>query len=307
MILLIVGAALPYCWTHVALTYPPARNYALDFLDSARTKGPCGMPKGQDRTKLKAGTSLNVTWHLAYPHRGGFRLEVLDPKDRPIRTLTPENAGDRYISGDPTAQSYVVSLPEDLECIDCSLRLVRQAKEWGKRYQFWSCADVDILPPRDFLQTCSGHGRAFNGRCRCDRLYYGDACQYQDECLKDEDCGGHGKCWDIEATSAPRKQCYCETGFFGAGCSKRSPIKSKSVQLGLYTKKEVSEKLAIYWRILKEDNEIEMVLKLNGTSYAAVGWRPKGLTASCKKFPVLADQEPVARSLDLKKLPQNRK
>ena len=124
--------------------------------------------------------------------------------------------------------------------------------------------------------------------------------------MKDEDCGGHGKCWDIEATSAPRKQCYCEKGFFGAGCSKKSPIRSKSVQLGIYTKKQVSEKLTIYWRILKEDNEIEMVLKLNGTSYAAVGWRPKGLTASCKKFPVLADQEPVARSLDLKNYPKSK-
>ena len=42
-----------------------------------------------------------------------------------------------------------------------------------------------------------------------------------------------------------------------------------------------------------------MVMKLNGTSWAAVGWRPKGLTASCKKFPVLADPvEPVARSID---------
>lgn len=32
---------------HVALTYPPARGYDLDFLDNARTKGPCGMPKGK--------------------------------------------------------------------------------------------------------------------------------------------------------------------------------------------------------------------------------------------------------------------
>lgn len=31
---------------HVALTYPPARKYDLDFLDNSRTKGPCGMPKG---------------------------------------------------------------------------------------------------------------------------------------------------------------------------------------------------------------------------------------------------------------------
>lgn len=32
---------------HVALTYPPARKYDLDFLDNSRTRGPCGMPKGK--------------------------------------------------------------------------------------------------------------------------------------------------------------------------------------------------------------------------------------------------------------------
>lgn len=32
---------------HVALTFPPARMYDLDFLDNSRTKGPCGMPKGK--------------------------------------------------------------------------------------------------------------------------------------------------------------------------------------------------------------------------------------------------------------------
>jgi hypothetical protein len=30
----------------------------------------------------------------------------------------------------------------------------------------------------------------------------------KDECVDDEDCGRHGKCIDIEATSAPRTQCY---------------------------------------------------------------------------------------------------
>ncbi|GAB0091753.1 integral component of membrane [Sergentomyia squamirostris] len=32
---------------HVALTFPPARKYDLDFLDNSRTKAPCGMPKGK--------------------------------------------------------------------------------------------------------------------------------------------------------------------------------------------------------------------------------------------------------------------
>lgn len=31
---------------HVALTFPQARHYDLDFLDNGRTKAPCGMPKG---------------------------------------------------------------------------------------------------------------------------------------------------------------------------------------------------------------------------------------------------------------------
>ena len=40
------------CWWdpavgHVALTFPPARQYDLDFLDSTRTRPPCGMPKGK--------------------------------------------------------------------------------------------------------------------------------------------------------------------------------------------------------------------------------------------------------------------
>ena len=33
---------------HVALTFPAARNFDLDFLDNLRTKAPCGMPKGKE-------------------------------------------------------------------------------------------------------------------------------------------------------------------------------------------------------------------------------------------------------------------
>ena len=34
------------CWSHVGLYYPPARTYALDFLDNVRTQWPCGMQRG---------------------------------------------------------------------------------------------------------------------------------------------------------------------------------------------------------------------------------------------------------------------
>ena len=33
------------------------------------------------------------------------------------------------------------------------MMMMMQANEWGKRYQFWSCADVDIMPPNNFAQV----------------------------------------------------------------------------------------------------------------------------------------------------------
>lgn len=42
---------------------------------------------------------------------------------------------------------YRVSLPSDLTCSDCIIRLERQALEWGENYRFRSCADVDIVSP----------------------------------------------------------------------------------------------------------------------------------------------------------------
>jgi len=42
---------------------------------------------------------------------------------------------------------HVVTLPSELaSCTNCTLRLIRQALNWGQRYLFWSCADVTIVP-----------------------------------------------------------------------------------------------------------------------------------------------------------------
>ena len=49
---------------HVALTWPPARKYALDFLDSSRTKGPCGMPKGNTHTHTFS--TLNFKFQIKF-------------------------------------------------------------------------------------------------------------------------------------------------------------------------------------------------------------------------------------------------
>lgn len=52
---------LPLISSHVALTYPPARKYDLDFLDNSRTKGPCGMPKGERQPKFFSTSIIHLT------------------------------------------------------------------------------------------------------------------------------------------------------------------------------------------------------------------------------------------------------
>lgn len=53
--------------------------------------------------------------------------------------------------------------------------------------------------------------------------------------------------------------------------------------------KQLSPDYKMYWRLLEEQKEIEVVLKVNGTSWAGLGWRPNGLTAECKNFPHLGE------------------
>ncbi|XP_067135324.1 uncharacterized protein [Centruroides vittatus] len=290
-----------HCLAHVALTYPPARKYDLDFLDNGRTKAPCGMPKGDTVTQLPAasGAMINVTWHLAYPHRGGFKLELLDKDDKYLMDLTPTTPTTDYVgSEDTTAQSYTVSFPESLSCKGCTIRLLRQAQEWGHQYLFWSCADVDIVPVTELRTVCSNHGKinAF-GQCQCDHLYSGNVCQYKDECWNDGDCGSHGKCINIDATTFPKKQCFCEIGWFGEKCSKESAVKDMNIDYSKYSKQDLSDEFSFYWRILQESEELEAVMKVKSTSYVAIGWRPHDITKSCKAFPVVQDKI-LSRSLE---------
>jgi hypothetical protein len=55
---LVFLASCDFTVAHVALTYPPARKYDLDFLDNSRTKGPCGMPKGEYSWNVRTLTSV---------------------------------------------------------------------------------------------------------------------------------------------------------------------------------------------------------------------------------------------------------
>lgn len=50
---------------HITLTFPPARYPPLDFLDTARTIGPCGVPK-TDRSKFDKNFKVNLFLFLRH-------------------------------------------------------------------------------------------------------------------------------------------------------------------------------------------------------------------------------------------------
>ena len=63
--------------------------------------------------------------------------------------------------------------------------------------------------------------------------------------------------------------------------------------------REISPNFRLFWRILKDIGEIEVVMRIKGTGYAAVGWRPKDATKSCQKWPKIgleADDEADAEA-----------
>ena len=57
---------------------------------------------GDVKTTIKAGTKFDITWHLGYPHQGGFRLELLDANEKHLLDLTPVDNSSKYVTGDTT-------------------------------------------------------------------------------------------------------------------------------------------------------------------------------------------------------------
>eukprot|EP00096_Caligus_rogercresseyi_P003972 TRINITY_DN1803_c0_g1_i2.p1 TRINITY_DN1803_c0_g1~~TRINITY_DN1803_c0_g1_i2.p1 ORF type:complete len:256 (-),score=17.31 TRINITY_DN1803_c0_g1_i2:131-898(-) len=235
---------------HVALVFPPARKYELDYLDVFRTRTPCGMDKGDIKTSIPNGQNLDISWHLGYPHKGGFKIELYDKDENLVTTFTD----DRFI-GERTSQSFSYRVPRDFVCKDCTIRLIRQALDFGKTYQFQSCADVDIVNAAAYKETCSNRGSFSGGSCTCNKPYYfGARCEFMDECSSDSDCGGsiQGKCLDLGGTAYPRKQCFCKPGYFGKACSKESRLMN-TIKISNFTdfqQYSFGTTTNFYWRLL---------------------------------------------------------
>ena len=100
-----------------------------------------------------------------------------------------------------------------------------------------------LLPLVCDNNTCGGKGTCNNNECTCQRTYSGKFCQYKgtsikilfififlffftDDCVDDSDCGGSAKgaCIDIQGTSRPMKQCFCNPGWQGPACGNGKSI-----------------------------------------------------------------------------------
>eukprot|EP00803_Ostreobium_quekettii_P011040 evm.model.scf_763.2 EVM.evm.TU.scf_763.2 scf_763:13070-19189(+) len=284
----------------------------VDFLDNLRTKNLCGdEASGSDNsgywrlpevdnntvTTLKAGDTLNATWNLHYAHQGGWNFELYDADAKQVAVW---NDSSHYgCTHDGTQQWVELSLP-NITCTNCTLRLVRQALEWGGTYLFRSCSLVNIEQSDNENATCngcSGHGRCEQGKCVCDKnrnagFWEGTYCERQNECDTDAHCGEGGMCIDVGATSPPRKQCYCKEGWFGEEVMPWAPdsmlptrICNRQSNLTLgnpdewdeeYTNKQTSVPsgvFAVYYQIDEEAAEIEFAIKAATDNWVAVGMR----------------------------------
>ncbi|XP_055339646.1 uncharacterized protein LOC129589127 isoform X2 [Paramacrobiotus metropolitanus] len=305
--LLTVSNLFHWISAHIVLTYPPARKYALDYLNNVDTPEPCGMPRGLSApTYLESGTDINVTWSSAYPHLGGYSIDLLDANYDRVSTLVPASLAGR----EPRANSDVlkwqvaplneisrtVSLPKSLRCDNCTLRIVRQALQWNNwtsdsdGFLFRSCADVTILPQIDGTLKCSSHGSWTGTECLCDDLYTGNACQFKEICSRDSDCNFHGRCINIGSNTAPQRRCFCNSGWQGIRCAQGSSVRIRVFNKAYYTHYPLADELHLYWKIDKSAAEMEMVVQSKSTSWVGIGWRPADISADCKDFPRLPNE-----------------
>uniref|UniRef100_A0A1I7YK48 EGF-like domain-containing protein n=1 Tax=Steinernema glaseri TaxID=37863 RepID=A0A1I7YK48_9BILA len=319
LFLLLFITILPHkTFAHVAFTFPEARYPPLDFLDTARTVLPCGVPK-PPHAKIPMfflGEKYNFTWRMQYPHQGGYRITLIDQNFKLVEQLAPAK-GDNFTGlDDQTAQTHTVQFTKP--CSKCTVVLERQALEWGSSYRFHSCADVAVVEPdaRDERNRCTDRGEFVDGKCVCEGHFSGDRCQYKNDCSSDADCLNGGKCVE-EYSSLIKKTCYCAFGFFGVHCDRsfdgpeddmcfnykygKADNKAKFDEYGLFNKKcykkaQVNPQDFIYSRVI--DDEVEIIMDYQASTWVSIGWRPLHLDPSCRLFPDLESSSRAKRGTE---------
>ena len=80
------------------------------------------------------------------------------------------------------------------------------------------------------------------------------------------------------------KKCYCKAGFYGKNCHLLSKVKEKVSSLSSYKSFVMSDNYKLFWKVLKDSSEIEVVVRSKSKTWIAIGWRPENITKLCKSF-----------------------
>lgn len=136
---------------HVRLVWPEPRSN-----DSAVKLGPCGTaPQSATRTRLVAGETIEVRFAETVNHPGWFRLALGDADDqgfeqRIVLDQIPHSSEGSASYSDPRPYGVSVTLPSE-PCEACTLQLIQVMTDkplaGGDHQKYFSCADVEILPP----------------------------------------------------------------------------------------------------------------------------------------------------------------
>jgi len=287
--LIFLGLLINLNRAHVSLMWPPARAPGLDFLDSFRTLGDCGVeePLEAPRTLLKSGGELNVSWHLGYPHGGGYKVDLVCPTTNKTFQLLPEDPAAEWQTEEARfKQSHQLTLPQGVTCDDCYMRLQRQATEWGKKYKFRSCADLKIVADENTEEVCGDHVVKEGSTCTCQPGWVGDLCQYKTNCESDDDCNkGHGECIVVDNAVYRQGECFCSEGWQGNNCELENKWEQGALTFDRadFKVENLSEGVELLWR--KYEEEVEIIVSAPTTTWLGLGWRPVEATKACQKFP----------------------
>uniref|UniRef100_A0A0N5B047 EGF-like domain-containing protein n=1 Tax=Syphacia muris TaxID=451379 RepID=A0A0N5B047_9BILA len=166
---------------HISLKYPPVRYPPLDFLDNVHTQQPCGVPRPPvpRYTDLNVGETYNISWRMQYPTKGGLRLTLMDESGKLIQKILPASETSNFTDANNDL-IFATQFRPSKPCEQCIIRIEQQALENGSSYEFYSCADINILETEPNIDDlCSGNGIYKDGECVCKHLYSGDVCQFK--------------------------------------------------------------------------------------------------------------------------------
>ncbi|KAI6242469.1 DOMON domain-containing protein [Aphelenchoides fujianensis] len=280
---------IPRAHAHVSWLQPEARWPPFDYVNTRNHLQPCGV------------AAVNRTFCL----QGGLQINLFDSNKRFVERIAPVANSTADFFDVEGVQVQELRVKFERPCANCTLQIVKEAREYADRARFISCADVNIVPADRLslaARECRGNGEWDDDQCVCDAEHEGTNCEVRVECKTKADCRAGGLC-RAQWNDRNSRVCYCANGRFGRNCERESnfneinecfnilePLyphhfaKYGVFNASCYEKKPLNEEDVVYSRVVGD--EVEIVLDYATASWVAVGWRPLDIAANCRDFPL---------------------